>query len=232
VTTTTLSGGPVTFYRTSVGKKVIMATTGVAMYGFVLAHMIGNLKIFLGPSHFDAYSAFLRRIGEPLLGYAWFLWVLRSVLIVAVILHVWSAAQLTIQSKRARPVGYREKDITVNYASHTMRIGGVIILVFLVFHLLNLTFGTVHPGGKFVEGAVYHNTATTLKVWWVAVLYLIAMGALAFHLYHGMWSIFQTFGINSPTRNKYARAFATGSTVVIVGGFVALPVSALVGVFS
>jgi succinate dehydrogenase / fumarate reductase cytochrome b subunit len=232
VTTTTLSGGPVAFYRTSVGKKVIMAATGVAMYGFLLLHMIGNLKIFLGPTHFDEYSAFLRKIGEPLLGHAWFLWVLRAILIVSVILHIWAATQLTIQSKRARPVGYREKDVTVNYASRTMRIGGIVILAFVIFHLLNLTFGSIHPGGKFEHGAVYHNTATTLRVWWVAAFYVVAMGAIAFHLYHGMWSIFQTFGINSPQRNKLARAFATGSAVAITGGFIALPIAALAGVFS
>jgi succinate dehydrogenase / fumarate reductase cytochrome b subunit len=233
VTTTTAPGREaVTFYRTSVGKKVVMAASGVVMYGFLLAHMVGNLKIFLGPTHFDEYSAFLRRIGEPLLGYAWLLWALRSALIVAVVLHIWSAAQLMIQSKRARPVGYHDKEIVVNYASRTMRIGGVIILAFIVFHLLNLTFGTVHPGGKFEHGAVYHNTATTLSVWWVAAFYLLAMGALAFHLFHGMWSIFQTFGINSPQRDKYARAFATGSTVLIAGGFIAVPIAALAGVFS
>jgi succinate dehydrogenase / fumarate reductase cytochrome b subunit len=232
VTTTTLSGRPVTFYRTSVGKKAIMAVTGVVMYGYVLLHMAGNLKIFLGPSHFDEYAAFLRRIGEPLLGHSWFLWAMRPILLLSLVLHVWAATQLTLQSRRARPVGYRDKDVVVNYASRTMRIGGVMILVFLVFHLLNLTFGWVHPGGTFEHGAVYENTASTLGVWWVALIYVVAMGALAFHLFHGMWSVFQTLGLNSPERDRWVRRFATGSAVVIAGGFAVVPVAAMFGVFS
>src|SRR5688572_29580627 len=198
MTTTTVSGRPVTLYRTSVGKKAVMAASGVVMYGYVLAHMAGNLKIFTGAEHFDEYAAFLRRLGEPILGHSWFLWAARPVLLAALVLHVWSATQLTIQSKKARPIGYRDQDVNVNYASRTMRIGGAVLLIFIVFHLLNLTFGWVHPGGEFHHGAVYDNTVSTLEVGWVAALYLVAMAALGFHLYHGMWSIFQTFGINSP----------------------------------
>ena len=232
MTTTTLSKRPVTLYRTSVGKKAIMAVTGIVMYGYVLAHMAGNLKIFLGPSHFDEYAEFLRRIGEPLLGHSWFLWAMRPILILALVLHVWAAVQLTIQSKRARPVGYRDKDVVVNYASRTMRIGGVVLLAFIVFHLLNLTFGTVHPGGDFEHGAVYENTRTTLEVWWVALIYIVAMGALAFHLFHGVWSAFQTLGLNSPERDPWIRRFAIGSSAVIAGGFVVVPIAAMLGVFS
>jgi succinate dehydrogenase / fumarate reductase cytochrome b subunit len=200
---------------TSVGRKFVMAASGVVMYGYVLVHMAGNLKIFTGQEHFDEYAEFLRRIGDPILGHSWFLWIMRPVLLLALFSHVWAATQLTIQSKRARPISYREKDVTVNYASRTMRIGGLVLLVFIVFHLLNLTTGTVHPGGDFEHGEVYANTVTTLDVWWVAALYLVAMLALAFHLFHGMWSIFQTFGVNSPERDRMARVLAATSSAVI-----------------
>lgn len=232
MTTATVSGRPVTLYRTSVGKKAIMAGTGVVMYGYVLAHMLGNLKIFTGAEHFDEYAAFLRRIGDPILGNSWFLWIMRPLLLLALVLHVWSATQLTIQSKRARPVDYRDKQVTVNYASRTMRVGGLFLLAFIVFHLLNLTFGSVHPGATFEHGAVYENTRSLLEVTWVSVLYILAMVALGFHLFHGMWSVFQTFGINSPERNRMARVFAAGSAIVIAGGFAAVPIAALAGVFS
>ncbi len=232
MTSTTLSGRPVTFYRTSVGKKAIMAVTGIVMYGYVLLHMAGNLKIFLGRDHFDEYAAFLRRIGMPLLGHSWFLWAMRPILLLALVLHVWAATQLTMQSKRARPVGYRDKDVVVNYASRTMRIGGVVLLAFIVFHLLNLTFGTVHPGGAFEHGQVYDNTRSTLEVWWVAAIYVVAMGALALHLFHGVWSAFQTLGLNSPSRDPWIRRFAIGSSAVIAGGFVIVPIAAVLGVFS
>ena len=229
MTTATASGRPITLYRTSVGKKAAMAASGVVMYGYVLAHMVGNLKVFSGAEHFDDYAAFLRRIGEPILGHAWFIWAMRPILLGALVVHVVSATQLTIQSKKARPVGYRDKDVNVNYASRTMRIGGAVLLIFIVFHLLNLTFGWVHPGGEFHHGAVYANTVSTLEVGWVAALYLVAMAALGFHLFHGMWSIFQTFGINSPERDRVARIFAAGSAIVIAGGFSLVPLGVLFG---
>ena len=165
-------------YRSTIGKKVIMAVTGLIMVGFVVVHMLGNLQAFQGPERINAYSAFLHSTGE-------LLWVARTVLLVAVILHIDAAVQLTRIAHAARPLPYAERRPQVStLASRTMRWGGVVLVAFIVFHILHMTTGTVHP--SFAAGDVYHNLVTGLRVWPVAIFYLLAMAALGLHLYHGV----------------------------------------------
>ncbi len=219
-----------TLYGSSVGKKVAMAVTGLLLFLFVVGHMFGNLKVFQGAAKFDAYAEFLRAVGSPLLGHGQFLWIARIVLLVAVLVHVTAAIQLTRLSRAARPVGYRHRlrPEASTYASRTMRWGGVIIAAFVVYHLLHFTFGSVHP--DFVAGSVYHNVVVGFQIWPVALAYVIAMGALALHLYHGLWSVFQTLGANSPKYNSLRRPLAAVLALIIFLGFVAVPVSVLTGV--
>ena len=167
-----------TFLGSSIGKKVVMALTGVILFGYVLGHMIGNLQVYLGPEALNHYAVVLRQIFH-----GWALWIVRVLMLVAVGLHIWAATALTLESRRARRVGYGEqkwKEST--YASRTMRWGGVIIGLFVVFHILNLTTGTVHPG--FVEGDVYHNFVAAFRNVPTSIVYMIAMIALGLHLRH------------------------------------------------
>jgi len=221
-----MSVAAVAIYRTSIGKKAIMAVTGVILYGFVLVHMAGNLKIFLGPTHFNDYSDFLRRIGAPALGESWFLWIMRTVLIVAVGLHIWAAWATARQSHAARPVDYvRTGRVQANPAALTMRWGGLVILFFVVYHLLHFTTGTVHP--DYVKGDVYHNVVAGFRVWYVSAFYIAAMFCLAMHLYHGVWSMFQTTGRNSRRTDRSVRAFATLSAAALFVGNSAIPIAVL-----
>lgn len=213
-------------YRTSIGKKAVMAVTGFILYGFVVAHVVGNLKVFLGPRHFNDYADFLRTIGSPALGHAWFLWIMRSVLFVAVVLHIWAAYSTARQSHAARPIDYvKHGRVQANPASLTMRWGGLVILFFVVYHLLHFTTGTLHP--DYIKGDVYHNVVTGFRVWWVSAFYIVAMFCLAMHLYHGIWSVFQTTGRNSRRTDRGLRAFATLSAVAIFVGASAVPVGVL-----
>lgn len=221
-----MSVAAVTFYRTSIGKKAIMAVTGVMLYGFVVVHMIGNLKVFLGPTHFNDYADFLRRIGSPALGESWFLWLMRSILVVAVVLHIWAAYATARQSQLARPVDYvKHGRVQANPASLTMRWGGLVIMFFVVYHILHFTTGTVHP--SYVPGDVYHNVVYGFRVWYVSAFYIAAMFCLAMHLYHGVWSVFQTTGRNSRRTDRGVRRVAALSAVAIFIGNCSIPVAVL-----
>lgn len=215
--------------RSLIGAKVVMAVTGVIFLLFVLLHMLGNLHFFQGAAEIDAYAAWLRKIGTPGLPYAGALWIVRAVLIAAVVAHLAAAWRVTVASRAARPVAYRRLvPIETTYAARTMRWGGVIILLFVIYHLLDLTFGVVNPG--YVELDVYRNVVASFARWPVALAYIVAMLALALHIYHGVYSACQTLGVNFPRINHVRRPVALVTAVVIAGGFVAVPVAVLAGV--
>jgi len=208
--------------RSSIGLKIVMALTGVILSGYVLAHMAGNLQVFQGPGPIDAYAKMLH--DAPAL-----LWGARFVLLVAVGLHIWAYIVLTRRNLEARPQGYRaERHRESSYASRSMVLTGPILLAFIIYHILHLTTGTVHP--SFREGSVYHNVVTGLRVWWVALFYLLALAALGLHLWHGVWSMFQTLGASQDRRGTLGRTIATVFTLVVVLGFATVPVSILAGV--
>ena len=217
------------FYRSAIGKKAVMAVSGVFLFGWILLHMLGNLKVYTGPEHYNAYAAFLITMGAPLLPNKAALIVVRVLLLIAVWLHVQAATQLTLMNRKARPVGYTERDyVSATYAARTMRWSGVIIVLFVVYHLLHLTFGTLHP--DFIEHDVYHNFVTGFQVWWVSAFYIIANLALGMHLYHGLWSMFNSVGLSHATFNPWKRSFATVFAVIVTVGNISFPIAVLMGV--
>jgi succinate dehydrogenase / fumarate reductase cytochrome b subunit len=218
-------------YRSSVGKKQLMAVTGVVLFGFIVLHMLGNLKIFGGAESLDGYARFLREVGYPAVPHGGLLWAVRIALLVAVLVHIVAAFQTWAMSRNARPVGYRKNDdLSFSYASRTMRWGGVIILLFVVYHLLHFTTGQAHP--DFVHGGVYHNFVVAFQSPIVLLAYLIAQAALGLHLYHGLWSATQTLGANHPKYNRLRRPAAAIVALAIFVGFVVPAVLVTVGVIS
>lgn len=230
--------GVSTIYRSSIGKKAIMAITGFILVGFVFIHMVGNLKLYLGAESINAYAGFLRDVGEPLFPREFLLWVARIVLLASVGLHLLMAYQLTRLDLASRPVGYRSKrTVQASYASLTMRWGGIIILLFVIYHLLHFTFGVVGyaPGGYRPEDPnngfqVYSNVVNGFRVWPVSLFYILAMLALGLHLYHGTWSIFQTLGLNNSTYNRMWRGIAIVIAAAVVIGNISIPIAVLTGV--
>ena len=219
----------ISLYRSSVGKKIMMALTGVLLFGFVLAHMIGNLKIFLGQEHFDAYAHFLRTVGEPALAEGQLLWIARLVLLAAVGVHLLAAWQVTRQSWSARDVSYKKMDDqSFAYASRTMRWGGVILAAFVVYHLLHFTVGTVHP--DFDPRSPYANVVRGFQAWPVALAYVVALLSLALHLYHGLWSATQTLALTNTRVLKWRRPVALGIAVLVALGYMSVPLGVLAGV--
>jgi succinate dehydrogenase / fumarate reductase cytochrome b subunit len=217
------------FYRSSVGKKIVMAGTGVVMYLWLIGHMIGNLKAFQGREHINAYAEGLRTVGGPFFGHGQVLWLLRVVMLACVVLHVVAGLQLWLLSRAARPVGYRQAPhLELSVASRTLRWGGVIVFLYVGYHLMHLTLGTVHP--DFVAGDVYHNLVVGFRSWPVSAFYVVAVGTVAVHLYHGVWSSFQTLGLNHPRYNRFRRPVAAVVAVGLFVGFVAVPVAVLAGV--
>lgn len=209
-------------FRSSIGRKVVMAVTGIALFGFVAGHMAGNLQAFLGPTRLDEYGAALRKV--PAL-----LWAVRLGLLGAAILHVWSAASLTLDSWAARPKDYRSRRWQdSDYASRTMRISGVVLFAFIAFHLMHLTIGNLHP--DFIEGGVNHNLVVGLRVAPVAAFYVVAMACLGFHLWHGVWSLTQTLGLAHPRYDALRRSLALAFAVVVALGFLAVPIGVLAGI--
>ncbi len=222
-TAVNLPGGSLRFWQTTVGKKAVMAITGVILFGFVVGHLLGNLQIFLPPEHINHYAATLRSL--PAL-----LWGARITLLISVGLHIWSSWQLWLLQREARPIGYVKKtNLNSTYASRTMMWSGPIILAFVIFHLLHLTFGTIHPGGPFDEHNVYNNVVTGFQVWPVSLFYIIAMIMLCYHLYHGLWSMFQTLGLSHPVYTPWLRALAKIVAILIAVGNISIPVAILAG---
>jgi succinate dehydrogenase / fumarate reductase cytochrome b subunit len=219
-------------YRSSIGKKILMAVTGVVFVLFVIAHMVGNLKAFMGPEHFDEYAHFLREVGEPVFPYGTLLWIFRIVLLGSLAIHAVFALQTWRTSAVARPVKYARglQPEESTFASRTMRWGGIVLFLFVVAHLLHFTTGHLHP--DFVPGAAYQNLILGFEVEWVAVLYVAVMLVLGLHLYHGVWSSFQTLGLNHRRYNRYRRPLAAAVALVVTLGFVAVPVAVLTGTLS
>lgn len=212
------------FWRSTIGKKVVMAVTGIIGIGFVLAHITGNLLVFKGADAINAYSHFLHGPGAELL------WVARIVLIVAVILHVWASYSLTQQSHAARPVGYVKRVPQAStLASRVMRWGGVFLLIFIVFHILHFTTGTFSPGGVYVEGDVYHNVVQAFHVWWVAAFYMVAMVFLGLHLYHGAWSSARTLSIKGDSPHPLHHRLSVLIALVVWLGFTLVPLGVVLG---
>jgi succinate dehydrogenase / fumarate reductase cytochrome b subunit len=222
----------VTLWRTSIGKKAVMAVTGFILTVFVIGHMLGNLKVFQGEETFNAYAVWLREVGSPALGHELFLWVARLVLLTAAVLHVVAAMQLTRMSYAARPVGYERKAVVrPAYAARTMRWGGLVITLFVVYHLLHFTFGAVgYASGQYRPLSVYRNVVIGFSVWYVSAFYIGAMVAVGLHLYHGVWSAFQTLGANSVRTDGVYRALAAASSLAVVLGNVSVPLAVLTGV--
>jgi len=222
-------------YSTAVGKKYVMALTGIGLIGFVVFHMIGNLKMYLGQENFDHYAEFLKVLLYPLAPKGVVLWILRGGLLAMVILHVHAAWSLTVLNRQARPVKYQSaRDYQVaSFASRSMRYTGVTVLLFLIWHLLDLTWGvvnTVGANGEFVKGDVYDNVVRSFDRWPVAVFYILANIMLGTHLFHGTWSLFQSLGWNSPRFNQWRRGIAAGVATVVVVGNVSFPIAVLAGI--
>lgn len=214
-------------WGSSVGKKSLMAVTGVIFLLFVIAHMLGNLKIFFGITAFDAYSEHLRTLGEDIFGYAGVLWIIRVVLLGSVLLHMAAAFTLWHKAKRARPIGYAHRPSWQgSYAARTMRWGGVIILLFVVWHILDLTTGTVNPAP---QGGAYEKLVASFDRPVVAIFYIVAMLALGLHIRHGLWSALQTLGGNSTMRQHALKTASFVVAAVITLGFVIIPISVMTG---
>jgi succinate dehydrogenase / fumarate reductase cytochrome b subunit len=217
------------FYRSTIGKKVIMAITGLIGIGFVILHMVGNLQIFIGPEKINAYGGLLHGpLGEVT-------WAVRAVLIVAVVLHVLMAWQLTRMARAARPMGYRDREPQVStIASRTMRWGGVLLLVFIVLHILHFTTQDIDPAhvrGRTLGGYrdVYDDVALSFRIWWVTAFYVIAMVALGMHLYHGAWSSMRTLGVAKPSEHPLKRRIALVVAIVVWLGFTIVPIAVYLG---
>ena len=222
-------------YSTAVGKKYVMAISGLAMIGFVVFHMIGNLKMYFGQADLDHYAEFLKELLYPIAPKGVVLWILRGGLVAMLVLHLHAAWSLTRLNRHARAVKYQgPRDYQVaNFASRTMRWTGIIVLAYLVWHLLDLTFGTVNAigtDGEFVRGEVYNNVVRSLDRPLVAAFYVVANILLGIHLFHGAWSFFQSLGWNNPRFNAWRRGFAVGIATVVVVGNVSFPVAVLAGI--
>lgn len=221
--------GTTSLFRSSLGKKAVMAVSGLLLSGFVLIHMAGNLKMYLGQQAFDEYAEGLRAIGSPLLPHGGALWIARIVLLAAAVAHVVSAWLVTRQSRRARGLGYaRHAYVRSDYAVRTMRWGGVILLLFVVYHLLHLTWGTVHP--DFRAGEPFHNVVLGFSNPVVALFYIAANLALGLHLFHGVWSSLQSLGANHPRYNRWRETAAALFAFVVTAGNISFPVAVLTGI--
>ncbi len=221
---------PVQFYGTAVGKKWVMALTGLALIGFVFFHALGNLKVYFGAEDFNHYGEWLRELLVPFLPRTVFLWLLRIGLIVAFAFHIHSAWSLTRMNRRANGPGYQQaRDWqAASIASRSMRWTGVIVGLFILFHLADLTWGTANP--DFVRGDVYRNFVATFERPIVSIIYIVGNVALAIHLFHGAWSMFQSMGVNNPKWNAWRRGFAGGFAALILVLNVSFPLAVLTGV--
>ncbi|MFD3515595.1 succinate dehydrogenase [Streptomyces sp. NPDC058657] len=215
------------FWGSTVGKKTVMAVSGLVMLGYLVAHMIGNLKIFFGTDEFNGYAHWLRTMGDPVLHYEWALWLVRVALLAAVVGHGVSAYQLSRRDIRARPVKYVHRRKRASYATRTMRWGGIILLLFIVWHLLDLTTLTVNENAQ--AGKPYENVVATFSTWYGNTIYLIAMLAVGLHVRHGFWGAAQTLGVGSATRERFLKALANLLALVLTVGFVSVPVAVMTG---
>ena len=211
------------FWDSTNGKKAVMAVTGALLFGFVIVHMLGNLQVYEGPERLNAYGRFLHGVPE-------ILWGFRIVLLTAVVLHIVASVQLALRKTQARPVAYTRKDnIVSTYASRTMYWSGPILLAFIIYHLLHLTAGVVHPGSDFIEADVYHNLVAGFQVWYVSAWYIFSMILLGFHLRHGAWSMVQSLGLNHPRHTPLLNKAAAVFAIVLTLGYISIPISVMTG---
>lgn len=211
------------FWASTIGKKVVMAVTGIIGVGFVIGHAAGNLLVYRGPDAINGYSRFLHSTGE-------LLWLVRFVLLAAVILHVAAAYSLTRVSHAARPHDYvRRRPQVSTVGARAMRWGGLLLLVFIVFHILHFTTGTIRPAGTFVQGNVYDNVVSSFRIWWVVLFYLIAMVFLGLHLYHGAWSSVRTLGVTGDSPNPLHRRASAALAALVWLAFTVIPLGVVFG---
>ena len=218
------------FFTSDIGMKWMMALTGIGLLAYVLVHMIGNLKIYLGPEDIDHYAEALKTLFYPIVPKTAMLWLFRFGLTAMFIIHMWSAITLALRNRRARgTIRYTAKRqyLAANYANRTMLWGGVIIFLFLVFHIMDLTLGTVNP--DFVAGSVYNNIVYSFSRWWVALIYIVAQIALAFHIYHGAWSVFQSLGMSNPRYDDWRRWLAVVLALALLIGNSSIPIAVQFG---
>ncbi|MEW6741660.1 MAG: succinate dehydrogenase cytochrome b subunit [Planctomycetota bacterium] len=211
----------VLFVKSSIGKKILVAATGVILFLYLFAHMFGNLKVFAGPESINGWAEFLH--SRPAM-----LWGARLVLLAAVLVHVVLAVLLWLEGLRARPKGYLVKRYKeADYASRTMIVTGPMLGFYVVYHILHFTTGSAHP--SFDPKNVYANVINGFSYWPVSAVYIVAMLLLGVHLYHGAWSLFQTLGLNHPRYNPWRRGFSVLAAVFLVAGFVSVPIAVLTG---
>jgi succinate dehydrogenase / fumarate reductase, cytochrome b subunit len=210
------------FWDSNIGKKYVMAISGILLVLFAFGHMAGNLQVFLGADVFNTYAKNLQSLG-PLL------WLVRAGLLALAVAHIIASLQLTARARAARPQGYAKMQPQIStFASRTMRLGGLVLAAFLIFHILHFTTGQLHPA--FSKGGAYGNVVIGFNVWWVAAFYIVAMTIFAFHLYHGVWSAFRSLGVAKPNPMPMERKLALGAAVIIWAGFIAVPLGVLLGI--
>ena len=209
------------FYESTIGKKAIMAVTGLILFGFLVAHMLGNLQIFLG-------SEVMAHYAEMLHGNMELLWPARIILLVSVLLHIWASISLSKVKRDARPVAYvKHTNIASSWASRTMMLSGPIVAAFVVYHLLHMTTGTLHP--NFIPLHPYENLVSGFMVVPVALIYIVVMIFIGFHLSHGIWSMFQSLGFSHPRYTPAIKKFAAIFSWILIAGFIAVPLAVLTG---
>ncbi|GAB3480198.1 succinate dehydrogenase cytochrome b subunit [Nocardiopsis coralliicola] len=214
----------------TVALKSAMAVTGAILVLFLIAHMYGNLNVFAGQQTFDEYSHHLRELGEPMLPHEGALWIIRVVLLASILIHIYSATALTIRARKARPVRYeKHKSVQQTYASRTMRWGGVIIALYVVFHILHLTTNTIAPGGK--SDSPYERLVQGFQpeYWYVTLFYVVAVILVGLHMRHGIWSACATLGLNREGRRRAINITAIAVAAVITVGFLLPPFSVFFG---
>ena len=220
-----------TILQTSIGKKVLMAVTGLIWIGFLVMHMYGNTKVFLGPEYFNEYAEGLRELGHPIFGHLHLLTIMRLGMTAAFITHVYLQFALYRQNSASRSTAYAvHKKVQATPFALTMRYGGIAIFFFVLFHLADLTWGTPGIHSEFVRGDAYHNLTMSFQSPLKVVIYLIALFALGMHLFHGTWSMFQTLGINTKRTTPMLRMVALVLAVLVPLGFASVPVSVLLGI--
>jgi succinate dehydrogenase / fumarate reductase cytochrome b subunit len=210
------------FYCTTVGKKLVMAVSGLLLFVFVITHLAGNLQIFLGADKLNDYAALLRRMPE-------LLWLARIVLLVALVVHVIASLQLVLANQRARPIAYAvNRNIETNYAARTMAISGPLVLLYVIYHLAMFTFLVTGPG--YSHSDVYRNVVLAFQVPSISGIYIAAMLLLGMHLYHGAWSMLHTLGTSSPRYHWLRRGVAPAVAIAITAGYISIPLAVLAGV--
>jgi succinate dehydrogenase / fumarate reductase cytochrome b subunit len=228
-TTTLVTGARAS--RSTITLKLLMAASGIVFILYVLLHMYGNLKAFSGHDAYNEYAEHLRTLGEPMLPYSGFLWIVRAGLIVALVVHVYAAAKLWRRANHARTQKYvMKKNLASSFSSRWMRWGGLTILLFLIWHLLNFTIGKVNVTGGATNDP-YNLLVDSFSTWWLTLIYLLAMAMLGAHLHHGIWSSLQTLGLTNSLRERaLAKQIGLVLALIITIGFSLVPVFVLAGV--